>query len=245
MHSSENIQRLRSRCLRSNLNRCLGFHLAQKRPGTINCHRRHCRHRRRHRSRFVPNEKREILFSENRNKMHLKWNKVPLLWCWCIHETETLNPASCGTVHALCESEVTRCTCNQWFQKSLYPSWLTWRKTKQLGSELPAPKSISDGAWCRGEDLTKMSPTIKVMASKHGIVVLQGDLEASCTAQRALCELMASFRWERYRMLWSSSMLWSSWDFTSPKPQEKQKRVECGSRSRSSKRSTASNSKLK
>ena len=59
--------------------------------------------------------------------------------CWCIHETETLNPASCGTVHALCESEVTRCTCNQWFQKSLYPSWLTWRKTKQLGSELPAP----------------------------------------------------------------------------------------------------------
>ena len=52
-----------------------------------------------------------------------------------------------------------------------------------------------------------MSPTIKVMASKHGIVVLQGDLEASCTAQRALCELMASFRWERYRMLWSSSDL--------------------------------------
>ena len=36
MHSSENIQRLRSRFLNSNLNRCLGSHLAQKWPSTIN-----------------------------------------------------------------------------------------------------------------------------------------------------------------------------------------------------------------
>ena len=66
MHSSENIQRLRSRCLRSNLNSCLGFHLAQKRPGTINCHRRHCRHRRRHRIRFV--QMKNVRFSFPRTK---------------------------------------------------------------------------------------------------------------------------------------------------------------------------------
>ena len=47
LHSSENIQRL-SRCLSTNLYKCLGFHLAQKRPSIITCHRRHCHHHRRH-----------------------------------------------------------------------------------------------------------------------------------------------------------------------------------------------------
>ena len=53
MHPSENIQRL-SRCLSSNLYNCLGFHLAQKWPSIINCHRRHCHHRRHHRRHRCP-----------------------------------------------------------------------------------------------------------------------------------------------------------------------------------------------